>query len=61
MNGDIGENFQITQDGVLVMKGRVCVLDIDDLRIAIMEEAYCSTYAMHLSSTKLYRTIKENY
>ena len=28
MNGDIGEKFWITQDEVLTMKGRVCVLDI---------------------------------
>ena len=39
MNGEIGENFSITQDGVLTMKGRVCVLDIEDLRKLIMEEA----------------------
>ena len=61
MNGEIGENFQITQDGMLVMKGRVCVPNVNDLRKAIMEEAYCSTYAMHPDSTKMYRTIKENY
>ena len=36
------------------MKGRVCVPDIDDLRRAIMEEAHCSTYAMHSGSTKMY-------
>ena len=61
MNGDIRENFWITQDGVLTMMGRVCVLDVDDLRRSIMEEAYCSTYVMHLKSTKMYRTIKKNY
>ena len=61
MNSEIGENFKITQDGVLTMKGKVCVSDIDDLRGAIMEEAHCSTYAMHPSSTKIYRTIKKNY
>ena len=43
------------------MKDRVCVLDIDDLRRAIMEEAHFSTYAMHPGNTKMYRTIKENY
>ena len=32
MNGDIGENFLITQDGILVMKGKVCVPNVDDLR-----------------------------
>ena len=61
MNGDIGENFQITQDGMLVMKGRVCVLDIDDLRNAIMEETHYSAYAMHPGSTNMYQAIKENY
>ena len=61
MNGEIGENFSITQDGVLIMKGRVCVLDVEDLRKLIMEEAHCSTYAMHLGSTKMYKTIKGNY
>ena len=55
MNGDIGENFLINQDGILVMKGK------DDLRKAIMKEAYYFVYAMHPSSTKMYRTIKENY
>ena len=43
------------------MKGKACVLDVDDLRELIMEEAHCSAYAMHLGSTKIYRTIKENY
>ena len=61
MNGEIGENFSISQDGVLTMKGRICVPDVENLRKLIMEEAYCSTYIMHSSSTKMYRTIKENY
>ena len=61
MNGDIGENILITQDMILVIKDRVCVPNVDDLRKAIMEESHCSTYAMHLSSTKMCRTIKKNY
>ena len=32
-----------------------------ELRSAILEEAHCSAYAMHPWSTKMYRTIKENY
>ena len=43
------------------MKSRVCVLNFDGLRKAIMEEAHCSTYAMHFGSIKMYITIKENY
>ena len=61
MNGKIGENFSITQYGVLTMKGIVCVPDAGDLRKLIMEEAYCSTYVMHPGITKMYWTIKENY
>ena len=60
MNGEIGENFSISQDGMLIVKGRVCVPDVEDLRKLIMEEVHCSAYAMHPSSTKMYRTIKEN-
>ena len=61
MDGEIGENFSITQDGMLIMRGRACVPDVNDLRKMIMKEAHCSAYAMHPGSTKMYRTIKENY
>ena len=54
INGDIGENFRITQDEILTLKGRICVFDIDDLRRAIMEEAHCSAYTMRSGSTKMY-------
>ena len=46
MNGKIGENYSISQDGMLTMKGRACVLDVEDLRQLIMEEAHCSAYAI---------------
>ena len=61
MDGEIDENFSITQDGMLTMRGRACVLDVDDLRKMIMEETHYSVYIMHPGSTKMYRTIKENY
>ena len=61
MNGEVDEDFSIIHDGVLTLRGRFCVSDVDDLRKLIMEEAHCSTYAMHPGSTKMYRTIKENY
>ena len=54
-------NFSISQDGMLTMKGRICVPNVEDLRKMIMEEAHCLAYAMHRGSTKMYRTIKENY
>ena len=61
MNGEIEINFSIFQDGMLMMKGRIYVPDVEDLRKMIMEEAHCLTYAMPPGSIKLYRTIKKNY
>ena len=61
MRGEVGENFSITQDGLLTMKSRICLPDMEDLRKMIMEEAHYSAYAMHPDSTKMYRTIKKNY
>ena len=61
MNGELGEDFVITQDGMLVMKDRICVPNVDDLRRAILEKAYCFAYAMHPDSTKMYLNIKKNY
>ena len=61
MNCDIGENFRIIQNGVLTMKCKVSVIDVEDLRRMILEEAHCLAYAMHPGSTKMYQTIKENY
>ena len=61
MNGEVSENFSITQDGMLTMRGKACVPDVNDSRKMIIEEAHYSTYAMHPGSTKMYRTIKKNY
>ena len=61
MNGEVSEDFSITQDGMLILRDRACVPDVNDLRKMIMEEAHCSAYAMHPESTKMYRNIKENY
>ena len=38
MKRKIGENFSISQDGMLTMKGKVYVPDVKDLRKLIMEE-----------------------
>ena len=61
MSGEVDENFSIFQDGMLIMKDRIYVPDMEDLKKMIMEEAHCSAYAMHPGSTKMYQTIKKNY
>ena len=48
-------------DGVLFMGNRLCVPNIKDLKEDILEEAHCLAHAMHLGSTKMYRTLRDHY
>ena len=59
-DGGVSE-FRFGEDNVLMFRDRVCVLEENQLRQAIMEEAHSSAYALHPGSTKMYRTIRENY
>ena len=54
-------NFDIRSDGALLKQVRLYVPNDLTLKSAILEEAYSSAYAMHLGSTKMYRTLKEYY
>ena len=53
--------FQIRDDNMIGKGQRMCVLEHGELKRDIMEEEHSSTYAMHLGSTKMYRTLKEHY
>ena len=53
INGEIGENFSITQDGVLTMKGRVCAPNVENLRKLIMEKVHCLAYAMRITGFRI--------
>ncbi|EOY14055.1 Retrotransposon protein, putative [Theobroma cacao] len=53
--------FRLREDNILMFRDRVCVPKGNQLRQAIMEEAHSSAYALHPESTKMYRTIRENY
>ena len=54
-------DFSLGMDGTLLFRNRLCVLGDPDLKHEILEEAHCLAYAMHPGSTKMYRTIRENY
>ena len=54
-------DFAIRDDGALVNGYRLCVPATEELKKQILEEAHSSAYAMHLGSTKMYRTLKEYY
>lgn len=54
-------NYTPRSDGALLKHDRVCVPRDDVLKNAILEEAHNSAYALHPSSTKMYRTLKQYY
>ena len=54
-------DFAIRDDGALVIGSRLCVPTTEELKRQILEEAHSSAYAIHPSSTKMYRTLKEYY
>jgi len=53
--------YRVSDVGLVMFGNRICIPDDDELKRAILEEAHSSAYAMHLGSTKMYRTIRENY
>ena len=53
--------FRILADGTLEFQGRVCVPKDSALRKKILEKAHSSVFAVHPGSTKMYRSLRENY
>ncbi|XP_059306339.1 uncharacterized protein LOC132057755 [Lycium ferocissimum] len=53
--------FEITGEGVLRYRARLCVPDVARLCQKIMVEAHCSRYSIHPGLTKMYHGIKEVY
>ena len=51
----------IDEEGVLRIKGRVCVPRVDDLIHTILTEAYSSRYSIHPGVTKMYRDLKQHF
>ncbi|XP_075096222.1 uncharacterized protein LOC107778573 [Nicotiana tabacum] len=51
----------IESDGVLRMGDTLCVADVDELRHAILKEAYNTKYTTHPGSTKIYHDLKQFY
>ena len=40
---------------------RVCVLNDDEFKKSILEEAHSGSFAMHSGSTKMYQDLKTSY
>ncbi|KZV33820.1 hypothetical protein F511_28728 [Dorcoceras hygrometricum] len=54
-------DLQEDQEGILWMKGRLWVPDINNLRQEVMSEAHRSKFSIHPGSTKMYRDLKSMY
>ena len=54
-------DFTLNDEGVLLISGRLCVPDVDDLRKEILEEAHSAAYSVHPGATKMYHGIKDLY
>ena len=51
----------IDEEGVLRIKGRVCVPRVYDLTHTILTETHSSRYSIHPGATKMYRDLKQHY
>ena len=53
--------FTVNEDGILYYKDQVCVPNDNDLRKAILEEAYSGSFTIHPGSTKMYQDLKMSF
>ncbi|KAL5583466.1 hypothetical protein UlMin_015908 [Ulmus minor] len=51
-------DFEVSADGVLGFKGRLCVPADEDLKQQIMHEAHNTPYSVHPGTTKMYQDLK---
>ena len=50
---DMRPRFHILEDGVFCFKGRICMLDDEEIKRQIFYEANNTPYTMHLGTTKM--------
>ena len=53
--------FTVNENEVLYYKDRVCVLDDNDLRKSILDEAHSGSFSIHPGSTKMYQDLKMSF
>ena len=53
--------FTVKEDGFLYYRDWVCVLNDDELKKSILEEAHSRSFAMHPGSTKMYQDLNTTY
>ncbi|XP_028800481.1 uncharacterized protein LOC114755781 [Neltuma alba] len=53
-------NYEISEEGILRYKKRICVPNNEEIKKTILKEAYQSNYMIHLGITKMYQDLKKN-
>ena len=54
-------DFQLSEDGVIRFRSRLCVPDNAEIKRTILREAHCSPYSIHPGTTKMYKDLKAYY
>ncbi|KAL2226758.1 UNVERIFIED_CONTAM: Transposon Tf2-12 polyprotein [Sesamum indicum] len=55
------DQFIIEEDGTLFNGNRICLPNVEELRMEIMHEVHYAPYAIHPGSTKMYRDLTPYY
>ncbi|KAL5556669.1 hypothetical protein UlMin_038905 [Ulmus minor] len=53
--------FSISTDGVLSLKGRICIPEDEELRNQLLTEAHATPYSVHPGATKMYKDMKKAF
>ncbi|KAL5545109.1 hypothetical protein UlMin_008893 [Ulmus minor] len=55
------KEFSISTDGVLSLKGRICIPEDEELRNQLLTEAHATPYSVHPGATKMYKDMKKAF
>ena len=61
MNAGQTRDFSISDSGILLYQGRVCVPDDAALKCEILDESHTTPYSLHPGTTKMYQDVKSLY
>jgi len=56
-----GSKYQFAANGTILVHGRVCVPNDEELRREILSEAHASMFSIHPGATKMYQDLKQYY
>ncbi|KAL5538466.1 hypothetical protein UlMin_045568 [Ulmus minor] len=53
--------FSLSSDGILNLRGRICIPNDEELRKQLLEEAHTTPYSVHPGATKMYKDMKQGF